>query len=79
MSGDSREVEITLPDTWDPPQLRGVRVRCSVAVNELFEWELPEVRTMVRVRDMARVRVRLHRPRAVQTSDAASTECLPRA
>ena len=42
-SGDSREVDITMPDTWDPPQLRGVRVKCSVAVNELFEWELPEV------------------------------------
>ena len=42
-SGESRDVEITMPDTWDPPQLRGVRVRCSVAVNEIFEWELPEV------------------------------------
>ena len=42
-AGDSREVEITMPDTWDPPQLRGVRVTCRVAVKELFQWELPEV------------------------------------
>ncbi len=42
-SGESRDVAITLPDTWDPPQLRGARVNCSVTVNEIFEWELPEV------------------------------------
>ena len=43
-SGESRDVAITMPDTWDPPQLRGARVNCSVTVNEIFEWELPEVR-----------------------------------
>ena len=45
VTGETREVDITLPDTWDPPQLRGVRVKCSATVNELFEWELPEVKT----------------------------------
>ena len=42
-AGDSREVDITMPATWDPPQLRGVRVKCTVSVKELFQWELPEV------------------------------------
>ncbi len=47
VAGDSREVEITMPDTWDPPQLRGVRVKCRVSVKELFQWELPEVRAAI--------------------------------
>lgn len=46
--GEERSVPITLPDTWEPEQLRGVRADCSVKVKEIFEWELPEVTHVVR-------------------------------
>ena len=44
--GEERTVPVTLPPTWEPEQLRGVRADCSVAVKEIFEWELPEVSTL---------------------------------
>lgn len=42
--GDVREITVTIPDTWETERLRGVPARCTVKVNEVFEWELPEVR-----------------------------------
>jgi hypothetical protein len=46
--GDERTVTVTLPQTWEPAQLRGVRADCTIKVKEIFEWELPEVRHVPR-------------------------------
>lgn len=40
--GEERTVAVTLPQTWEPEQLRGTRADCTVKVQEIFEWELPE-------------------------------------
>lgn len=42
--GDRREVAVTFPDTWVPESLAGLDAKCFVTVNELFEFELVEVR-----------------------------------
>lgn len=43
--GDERSIETAFPQNWhEPESLRGVPCRCDVKVNELFEWDLPEVR-----------------------------------
>ena len=42
--GDVREIVVTIPDSWETERLRGVPARCTVKVNEVFQWELPEVR-----------------------------------
>lgn len=42
--GDVREITVTIPETWEMERLRGVPARCTVKVNEVFQWELPEVR-----------------------------------
>ena len=45
MVGDERSIETAFPQNWhEPESLRGVPCRCDVKVNELFEWDLPEVR-----------------------------------
>ena len=41
--GEERSIVQKIPDTWEPASLRGVEVRCEIRLNELFEWELPEV------------------------------------
>lgn len=41
--GEERTFTVTLPQTWEPSQLRGVRADCTVKAKEVFEWELPEV------------------------------------
>ena len=41
--GDERTFTVTLPQTWEPSQLRGVRADCTVKAKEVFEWQLPEV------------------------------------
>lgn len=41
--GEERTVTVTLPQSWEPEQLRGVQADCSVKVKEIFEWQLPEV------------------------------------
>lgn len=41
--GEERTVPVTLPDTWQPEQLRGVKANCTCKVQEIFEWDLPEV------------------------------------
>lgn len=43
--GETREVQITLPDDFEPAGLRGVPVTCQVGISELFEYELAEVRS----------------------------------
>ena len=42
--GDVREIVVTIPQTWETERLRGVPARCTVKVNEVFKWDLPEVR-----------------------------------
>ena len=42
--GETREVQLTLPDNFEPAALRGCEVTCQVGVSELFEYELAEVR-----------------------------------
>lgn len=44
VTGDTREFVVIIPETWETESLRGVPARCTVTVNEVFEWELPEVR-----------------------------------
>lgn len=41
--GESRQIKITLPDDFEPEGLRGVDVICSVAVSEIFQYDLAEV------------------------------------
>ena len=41
--GETREVQLTLPDNFEPAALRGVSVTCQVGISELFEYELAEV------------------------------------
>ena len=41
--GESRDINLTLPDNFEPAALRGVDVMCTVGVTELFEYDLPEV------------------------------------
>lgn len=41
--GESREIQLTLPDNFEPAALRGCPVTCQVAVSELFEYNLAEV------------------------------------
>ena len=41
--GESRQIQLTLPDDFEPALLRGVDVTCTVGVTELFEYDLPEV------------------------------------
>lgn len=43
VTGDTREFVVIIPETWETESLRGVPARCTVTVNEVFEWELPEV------------------------------------
>lgn len=43
--GETREVQLTLPDDFEPAGLRGVPVTCQVGISELFEYELAEVRS----------------------------------
>lgn len=45
VTGDTREFVVTIPESWETESLRGVPARCTVTVNEVFEWELPEVGT----------------------------------
>lgn len=40
--GESRDINLTLPDNFEPAALRGVDVTCTVGVTELFEYDLPE-------------------------------------
>lgn len=42
--GETREVQLTMPDDFEPALLRGCQVTCQVGVSELFEYELAEVR-----------------------------------
>lgn len=42
-AGDSRDITLKLPDSFEPAALRGVDVNCTVAVSELFSYDLPEV------------------------------------
>lgn len=42
-AGESRDLTIKLPDEFEPAALRGVDVACTVAVSELFSYDLPEV------------------------------------
>ena len=43
--GDERSIDSEFPETWhEPRSLRGVPCRCDIKVNELFEWDLPQVR-----------------------------------
>ncbi|KAK9835180.1 hypothetical protein WJX81_004039 [Elliptochloris bilobata] len=42
--GDERSIDSAFPQNWHEPQsLRGVPCRCDIKVNELFEWDLPEL------------------------------------
>ena len=41
--GESRQIQLTLPDNFEPAPLRGMDVTCTVGVSELFEYDLPEV------------------------------------
>ena len=41
--GESREVQLTLPDNFEPAALRGCPVTCQIGISELFEYELAEV------------------------------------
>ena len=41
--GEQREVVVTLPQQWEPPQFAGVEVTLTITVKELFDRELPEV------------------------------------
>jgi hypothetical protein len=41
--GESRQIQLTLPDNFEPAPLRGVDVTCTVGVTELFDYNLPEV------------------------------------
>ena len=44
--GEERSITTEVGDTWwEPDALRGVEVRADIKLNELFEWDLPEVRT----------------------------------
>ena len=45
--GETREVQLTLPDNFEPAALRGVPVTCQVGISELFEYELAEVRALL--------------------------------
>jgi hypothetical protein len=43
--GDERKIDTAFPQNWhEPESLRGVPCRCTIKVNELFEWDLPEAR-----------------------------------
>ena len=44
--GETREVQLTLPDDFEPAALRGVPVTCQVGISELFEYELAEVKAV---------------------------------
>ena len=44
--GETREVQLTLPDNFEPAALRGVPVTCQVGISELFEYELAEVKAV---------------------------------
>ncbi len=45
--GEERAITTSVGDTWwEPDSLRGVEVRADIELNELFEWELPEVRPL---------------------------------
>lgn len=41
--GEQREVVVTLPQQWEPPQFAGVEVTLTITIKELFDRELPEV------------------------------------
>lgn len=42
--GEERSITTEVGDTWwEPDALRGVEVRADIKLNELFEWDLPEV------------------------------------
>ena len=41
--GESCDINLTLPNNFEPAVLRGVDVMCTVGVTELFEYDLPEV------------------------------------
>ena len=41
--GETRDIQLTLPDNFEPAPLRGVDVTCTVGVTELFEYSLAEV------------------------------------
>ena len=45
--GETREVQLTLPDDFEPAALRGVPVTCQVGISELFEYELAEVKSLL--------------------------------
>ena len=42
--GETREIQLTLPDNFEPAALRGCPVTCRVGITDLFEYELAEVR-----------------------------------
>ncbi|CAL8467961.1 g7499 [Coccomyxa elongata] len=42
--GEERSITTEVGDTWwEPDALRGVKVRADIKLNELFEWDLPEL------------------------------------
>lgn len=41
--GETRDIQLVLPDDFEPAGLRGVDVTCTVRVTELFQYELAEV------------------------------------
>ena len=41
--GETRDLQLTLPDDFEPAGLRGCDVTCQVGISELFEYNLAEV------------------------------------
>ena len=41
--GETREINIDLPDNFEPEMLRGVVMTCTVSVSEIFQHDLAEV------------------------------------
>lgn len=41
--GETRDIQLVLPDDFEPAGLRGVDVTCTVRVTELFQYELAEL------------------------------------
>lgn len=73
--GEQREVVVTLPQQWEPPQFAGVEVTLTITIKELFDRELPELtdawatKTFSTCTSLGDLRDKLHRGHLQQAAE----------
>lgn len=62
--GESKTVELLVPDTWWEKDRRGTTLLADITVKELFSWDVPEVNLLPSPQ---------HQSQALETSMRCST------